>query len=47
MMSKYESNALDHISGFKSLEDCMKAGAEAKKLSNVVTAQISFVCVKQ
>lgn len=47
MMSDKDSMALTNIPGFKTVQECQKAGAEAVKTFGGGTKRAEFVCVSQ
>jgi hypothetical protein len=46
MLSKYESQSMAVVEGFKTLAECQKAGEEAKKLATNVRDG-KYVCVQR
>jgi hypothetical protein len=46
-MGNGNSNAVDSVPGFKSSEECLAAGAQAKKLVSGTVKELNFACVKQ
>ncbi len=46
MLSDHDSMALTNVQGFKSQQECVAAGNQAKKMADMTTKVIKFSCVQ-